>query len=319
MAMQQRIPLLILAALALPILHGADAPTAGGSVQHQSAAVVSSTPASHPPDYVRPEPSAVLPLWPGEPPNLAADARPEAYVDERYRNVSVPQLMVYLPPKDKANGLSLIICPGGGYGVVAIRPHVEAVVKLLNDQGITVFGLKYRTNYGKNDVVADALADGKRAVKLVRSRAAEWHLDPHRVGVQGYSAGSNLCLNLISHFDEGDKQSADPVERFSSRPDFCVLMCPWPNKKTIDDFPIGRNAPPTWIAIARDDTIATFPFSQAIDEKLAAQGVPHELFIVDKGGHGAFHYGLVQGSGTQWPGTLLAWLRMIGILSQTSH
>ena len=96
-------------------------------------------------------------------------------------------------------------------------------------------------------------------------------------------------------------------------------MCPWPNKKTIDDFPIGRNAPPTWIAIARDDTIATFPFSQAIDEKLAAQGVPHELFIVDKGGHGAFHYGLVQGSGTQWPGTLLAWLRMIGILSQTSH
>ena len=196
-----------------------------------------------------------------------------------------------------------------------MRTHVEKVVKMLNENGITVFGLKYRTNYGKNDVVADALADGKRAVKLVRSRAAEWHLDPRRVGVQGYSAGSNLCLNLISHFDEGDKQATDPVERLTSRPDFCVLMCPWPNKKTIEDFPIGRNAPPTWIAIARDDTVATFPFSQAIDEKLSTQGVPHELFIVEKGGHGAFHYNMAKGPDTQWPKPLLTWLKQIGISS----
>ena len=311
--MQQRIPLLFLVSLALPILHSADAPAAGSSVQPQPATVASTTPAKHPPEEVKPEPSVVLPLWSGEPPNLVADARPETFVDNLYRNVSVPQLMVYLPPKDKANGMSLIICPGGGYGLLAMRTHVERVVKMLNEKGITVFGLKYRTNYGKNDVVADALADSKRAVRLVRSRADEWCLDPHRVGVQGYSAGSNLCLNLMSHFDDGDKQSADPIERFSSRPDFCVLMCPWPNKKTIEDFPIGCTAPPTWIAIARDDAVATFPFSEAIDEKLATQGVPHELFIVDKGGHGAFDYMMAKGPDTQWPKPLLAWLDTIGI------
>ena len=272
---------------------------------------------NHPPDYVKPELAEMVPLWPGEPPNLVAGGRPETCINERYQNVSIPQLMVYLPPKGKANGVSLIICAGGGYGHLAIATHVENVVRMLNEQGITVFGLKYRTAYGKNNVVADALADGQRAVKLVRSRAAAWNLDPHRVGVQGYSAGANLCLNLISHFDGGTPQAADPVERFSSRPDFCVLMCPWPNKKTMADFPLGRTAPPTWIAIARDDTVATLPFSLAIDEKLKDMGVPHELFIVDKGGHGAFHYGMVKGPGSQWPKPFLKWLNQIGILPST--
>ena len=271
--------------------------------------------ANHPAGFIKPEVSEILPLWPGDPPNLVAGAGPETFEKERFGHVSIPKLMVYLPPKEKANGVSLIICAGGGYGHVAMCIHVENVVRMLNEQGITVFGLKYRTAYGKNDVVADALADGKRAVKLVRSRSAQWKLDPAKVGIQGYSAGSNLCLNLIGHFDEGDQQALDPIERFSSRPDFCVLMCPWPGKKQIDDFPIGRNAPPTWIAIARDDTVATFGFSQAIDEKLKAQGVREEMFVVEKGGHGAFHYGMSKSPGADWPQPLFGWLKKIGMLS----
>jgi len=275
--------------------------------------VVASSAANHPADFVKPTPSEVVPLWPGEPPGVATNARPETFVNERFASVSVPQLFVYLPPKEKNNGTSLIICAGGGYNHLAMCIHVENAVRMLNDQGITVFGLKYRTHYGKNDVETDALADGKRAIRLVRSRAAQWNIDPDLVGIQGYSAGANLCLNLISHFDGGDAKAADKVERLSSRPDFCVLMCCWPNGKTIDHFPLERNAPPTWIAIARDDTTATFAFSQAIDDKLKALGVAHELFAVESGGHGAFHYGMVKGPGSQWPEPLFAWLGKIGI------
>lgn len=267
---------------------------------------------NHPAGFVKPEPAVVLPLWPGEPPNLVAGAKPESIANERYSNVSVPQLFVYPAPAAKASGTALIICAGGGYGHLAMCIHVENVVKVLNDRGIAVFGLKYRTRYGTNDVVADALADGKRAVRLVRSRAAEWNVDPHRVGVQGYSAGGNLCLNLAGQFDEGNAQAADPLERMSSRPDFCVLMCPWPCKKTIADYPLSKQSPPTWIANARDDTTAPFAFASAIDEKLQALGVEHEFFATDTGGHGAFHYSLAKPPGAEWPEPLLRWLKKIG-------
>jgi acetyl esterase/lipase len=267
--------------------------------------------ANHPPGFVKPEPDAIIPLWPGDAPNLVSGGKPETFVNERYANVSVPQLFVYLPPKEKASGTALVICAGGGYGHLAMCLHVENVVKLLNDQGIAVFGLKYRTRYGNNDVVQDALADGQRAVRIVRSRAQEWAIDPHRVGVQGYSAGGNLCLNLAGRFDTGDPQAVDPIERFSCRPDFCALMCPWPNKRTIDEFPLSKDSPPTFIANARDDKTAPLSFALAIDEKLKGLGVKEKLFVVDSGGHGAFHSGVVEGPGARWPEALLPWLKQI--------
>src|ERR1035437_1387861 len=143
---------------------------------------------NHPPGFVIPKPTTIMPVWPGTPPNWVAGGRAESVVNERFRDVSVPQLFAYLPPTNKANGTAMIICAGGGYNSLAMCLHVENVVKMFNDQGFAVFGLKYRTHYGNNNVVADALADAKRAVRIVRSRAVEWHIDPHRVGVQGYSA-----------------------------------------------------------------------------------------------------------------------------------
>lgn len=269
--------------------------------------------ANHPPGFVKPEPDAVLPLWPGEVPNLVPGGKPETFVNERYANVSVPQLFVYLPPKAKARGTSLIICAGGGYGHLAMCLHVENVVPLLHDQGVAVFSLKYRTRYGQNDVVADALADGQRAVRIVRSRAEEWGLDPARIGVQGYSAGANLCLNLAGRFDAGRPEAPDPIDRCSCRPDFCVLMCPWPNQRTIDQFPLRKDAPPTFIAHARDDKTAPFSFALAIAEKLKGQGVQEQLFAVERGGHGAFHFGMADGPGAQWPAALFPWLKKIGM------
>jgi endo-1,4-beta-xylanase len=155
------------------------------------------------------------------------------------------------------------------------------------------------------------LADGKRAVRIVRSRAQEWGIDPHRIGVQGYSAGGNLCLNLAGRFDAGNAQATDPIERFSCRPDFCVLMCPWPNKRSMDEFPLSQDAPPMFIANARDDKTAPLSFALAIDERLKGLGVKERLFVVDTGGHGAFHYGVVDGPGAGWPEALLAWLKQV--------
>jgi acetyl esterase/lipase len=266
---------------------------------------------NHPPGFVQPVPDAVIPLWPGDAPNLVPGGKAETFVNERYANVSVPQLFVYLPKKEKASGTALVICAGGGYNHLGMCLHVENVVQLLHDQGIAVLGLKYRTRYGNNDVVADALADGERAIRIVRSRAVEWGIDPRRIGVQGYSAGANLCLNLACHFNDGDSAAEDPIQRFSSRPDFCVLMCVWPNQRALADFPLTAQSPPTFLAHARDDKTAPIGFALEIDEKLKGLGVPKELFVVDSGGHGAFHVGMVDGPGAKWPEALLPWLKKI--------
>jgi endo-1,4-beta-xylanase len=226
----------------------------------------------------------------------------------------VPQLFVYLPAKEKARGTALIIAAGGGYAHLGMCLHVENVVTLLNDRGIAVFGLKYRTLYANNKVAEDALADGKRAVRIVRSQAAEWAIDPRRIGVQGYSAGGHLALNLACRFDEGDPRSADPIERLSSRPDFVVLMCPWPYKQSLDDFPLSKRSPPAFIASAKDDKTAPFAFAAAIDRRLKGFGVRETLFSAETGGHGAFHVGMVEGPGARWPEPLFRWLEEIDML-----
>ncbi len=269
---------------------------------------------SHPPGFVKPEPNEIVPLWPGNAPGLVAGGNPESFENERYRNVSSPQLFVYLPAQDKARGTALIIAAGGGYKHLAMCLHVENVVKLLNDRGIAVFGLKYRTLYGDNNVAEDALADAKRAVRIVRYHAQRWGIDPRRIGVQGYSAGGHLALNLACRFDEGEAESPDPIERIASRPDFVVLMCPWPYQQSLDDFPLGKQSPPAFIASAKDDTTAPFAFAAAIDRRLKDLGIHETLFSPETGGHGAFHVGMVEGLGGQWPRALVQWLEEIEML-----
>ncbi|MEI8233363.1 MAG: alpha/beta hydrolase [Verrucomicrobiota bacterium] len=264
---------------------------------------------------VNSQPDEVLRLWPGDAPNLLPDREAEVADEKGFiQHTSVPELFVYLPKKEQARGTAVIICPGGAYAGVAMRAHVENALQMFHEQGIAVFGLKYRTSYGKNDPEADALADGQRALRIVRSRASEWGIDPHRIGVQGYSAGSHLCLNLASRFDEGQPGTPDPLDRFSSRPDFVVLMCPWPYKKqTAEYFPLSCNTPPAFIANARDDKDC-FSLATSVDNRLKALGVEEMLFIVETGGHAAFHLGLSKGLGGEWPKHLMPWLKKIGML-----
>ncbi|MCE5228590.1 alpha/beta hydrolase [bacterium] len=271
------------------------------------------TPAKTPRAIPAPKIDKKIRLWQGDAPGFMKGAPAEAIVNERIKYVSTPELFVYLPDKPKQNATALIICPGGGFNHLAMNLHVENVARMLNGKGIVVFGLKYRTKLGKNDYVADSQADALRAVRVVRSRAKEFGIDPHKIGIQGYSAGSTVILNLLGHFDNGNPKAADPVGRISSRPDFAVLMCPWPNEKTLEDYPLPKNTPPVFIAHARDDEAAPYAFAVALDEKLKKMGTPERMFSVDRGGHSAFHYGDTTGEGVAWPDKLMEWLKEIGM------
>lgn len=237
-----------------------------------------------------------------------ASTRPSAEELRTERFYKVSQASLYLWPAEKPNGTVIIACPGGSYDHITMGPEGQAVAKWLNPMGITVIGLKYRTKPPSTDVAADALADGQRAIRLVRSRAAEWKIDPNKVGILGYSAGANLVLNSASHFDAGNKDATDPIEKFSSRADFAVMLSTWPNALTIDKFPLSSGSPPTFIAIAKDDRTAPPPFTAQIKAKLDELKVPTQLYEAPTGGHGAFH---LEGPGvdTGWKQPFLDWLK----------
>lgn len=249
-------------------------------------------------------------LWANNPPGMVAGATPGA--DDgtgRYRNVGIPGLLVYLPATPPpANGrLALIVCPGGGYTHLTRLVGGDGSVDAFAPKGVAVIVLKYRTQPPSASVDADALADGRRAVEFVRNHAKEWGIDPHRIGMLGWSAGANLALNLASHFDGGDAAAADPVERESSRPDFVVLLSPWPSRHTVADYPIAKDAPPAFIASAKDDKTAPVTFAEAVGASYTKAGAKASLWIVDTGGHGAFTIG-APGDGGKWIARFWAWL-----------
>jgi acetyl esterase/lipase len=248
------------------------------------------------------KPDLTLRLWPGDAPGLVQPAAPET-TDEtlRVKNVSVPELRVYLPKDAKESRPAILICPGGGFGHLSMGVHIQNNVDLFNKEGVVVIGLKYRTKYGKNDPAKDSLADCIQAMRLIRSHAAEWGIDPKRVGIQGYSAGGTVCINLLGNHDAGDPSSTDPVAKQSSRPDFMALMCPWPNHKTAADFPIKPNSPPVFIASAKDDNTAPTAFAMEIAKAIKQQTGKVTMFVVPTGGHGAFQLGVAKGPGITWP------------------
>lgn len=253
-----------------------------------------------------------LHLYPGDAPNVPAT--PGAETDDghgRAGNVSVPTLTVYLPDKSTSNGTAIIICPGGGYSRVGMEHHAHQVANYFVPKGFAVIGLKYRTRPPSKNIAADALADGQRAVRLVRSHAAEWNINPERVGVMGYSAGSHLTINLACHFDRGLSDSADPIERLSCRPDFICPLCPWASSNKIGDFPFTKDCPPAFICTAKDDKLS--PFAPQVADALKAAGVPVSLQVYDTGGHEAFTFGRT-GESQLWPERFLPWLKSIGMM-----
>ena len=236
-------------------------------------------------------------------------------------NVTQPTLTVYQPTPDCANGTSVIICPGGAFHILAIDHEGEAVARWLAARGVTAFVLKYRLlptddNFAKAlaDIFVDrqrtmqrllpirpfALADGLQALRLVRQQAAAWCLDPHKIGMLGFSAGGRLLATVLQGYDA------------ESRPDFAGFIYGglW------EEFPAPSDAPPLFIAAADDDAWSA-PLCVRLYQRWKAGGHPAELHIYAKGGHG---FGMKQqGLPTdRWIDRFGEWLHLHGLMDGAS-
>jgi acetyl esterase/lipase len=272
-----------------------------------------------------------IPIWPSGVPG-GSQANPPAEVDTsdaksqliagkpliRLGNISTPTITLYKPASSQSPAPAVIVFPGGGYSILAIDLEGTEVCDWLNSAGIACVLLKYRVpNTGPYPKSSAALQDAQRAVGLVRQHAAEWGIDPRRVGVLGFSAGAHLAAALSTHFDKRLYDPVDAADQLSCRPDFAVIVYPGylalaeQGMKTNPEINPTAQTPPTFIVQAEDDPVhvenATNYFLQLKQAK-----VPAELHIYAEGGHG---YGLrrTELPITAWPQLVETWLRTIGI------
>lgn len=241
----------------------------------------------------------------------------------RIGNVSAPTLTLYAPT-GKSTGAAVVVFPGGGYRILAIDLEGTEVCDWLTSVGITCILLKYRVpDTGPYPKSAAALQDAQRALGIVRSHAAEWHIDPKRIGALGFSAGGHLAAALSTHFEKRLYDVIDVADQVSCRPDFAVIV--YPGYLAIAEQNFAANAdihpteqtPPSFIVQAEDDPVHV---ENAAVYFLALKNakVPAEMHIYAQGGHG---YGLrrTELPVTGWPQLVEAWLRTIGILPIAAH
>lgn len=268
-----------------------------------------------------------LPLWPGVAPNPQANPLPERNTTTakdnlvagrpviRLGDVSVPTITLY-QPKTNNSGAAVVVFPGGAYRILAIDLEGTEVCDQLNSIGLSCILLKYRVpNSGPYPKSAAALEDAQRALRLVRSHATEWGLDPNRIGVLGFSAGAHLAAALSNHFEDQLYKPVDAADNLSCRPGFAILIYPAYLALAEHNFELNPSirpdakTPPTFIIQAEDDPVRV---ENAVLYFMALKdvGIPAELHIYAQGGHG---YGLRPTSLpiTQWPMLLKTWLRTI--------
>ncbi len=219
-------------------------------------------------------------------------------------------ITVHRPTIEKADGAAMVICPGGGYGGLAIDPEGHGIAKWLNQRGITGIVLEYRLPKGRAFV---PLLDAQRAIRTVRTNAKQWNIDPNRIGIIGFSAGGHLASTAGTHFDGGDPKAAYPIDRASCRPDFAILIYPvvTMGQKTHDgskvnllggdptpqivklfsnEKQITNRTPPMFLAHAKDDTVVVPDNSRMLYEALRAHKVAAEYLELPEGGHGLNGY-----------------------------
>lgn len=228
----------------------------------------------------------------------------------RVTNVSRPTLAVFPAPKADKPAPAVIVCPGGGYSYLCIDKEGTDVAAWLNSAGITALVLKYRTPNNRDG----ALQDVQRALSLARANAADWNLDPDRLGVMGFSAGGNLAAKTSTLFDKRSYAAIDAVDRQGCRPDFAVLVYPAyladKDGKVSADLDLAAKIPPTMIVHSEDDK-PHVPGSKAYHAALKEAKVSHEFKLYPTGGHG---YGLrSERDAKAWPEDALAWLKKIGM------
>lgn len=232
----------------------------------------------------------VIPLWEkGAPGFESRRNEPEQAASYWVKNVHNPSLTVFLPPKDKATGAAVIVCPGGGFKELVFKGEGVAPAQFLTNLGIAAFALKYRLPRETNSPYSlpkHALEDGRRAMRLVRSHAQEWGIDPNRIGILGFSAGGEVASFVSYDPGEGDANATDPIDRFSARPDFQIMIYPGP--LGIPEK-VPTNAPPSFWLAAIDDPQPTRTISEMLPKYRAAK-VPIEVHLFAKGGH-AFNMG----------------------------
>lgn len=281
---------------------------------------------------------AQIPLWPGAVPDAQPVPGPETEALRTEHliagrpwmavtNVSRPTMTVYAP-KGRNTGAAVVVFPGGGFQVLAIDLEGTEVCDWLTSRGITCVLLKYRVPGVPYEWQCDcrphdfalsvpALQDAQRTVRLVRFHAAQWHVDPHKVGVIGFSAGGYLVAEVSTNFERRLYTPVDAADQESSRPDFAMAIYPG-HLATDDDklnpnVPVSRDMPPTFLVQAEDDYEDGVNQSLVYYAALAKAHVPAEMHLYAHGGH-AFGLRRTKSPITAWPKLAEAWLRTIGIV-----
>ncbi|MDQ1772065.1 alpha/beta hydrolase [Labilibaculum euxinus] len=285
--------------------------------------------------------SKVIELWNGKVPGAIHNDKFKQIVDTTAswvdkHSIINPYLDVYLAPKEKSNGTAVVICPGGAYVGMAVKHEGSQVAKWLNSLGVTAFVLKYRLpddSIMKNKTVAP-LQDGQRAIRIVRSHAKEWGINPQKIGIMGFSAGGHMASTLSTHYNEKVYESDDLT---SARPDFSLLIYPvismekgithWGSRVNLlgdnptpeqvkhfsNELQVNSETPPAFMVHSLDD--GAVPVQNSINYALALQKfkIPCELHLYQTGGHG---YGMGNSTNTEstWTEACRKWLEMKGLL-----
>jgi endo-1,4-beta-xylanase len=260
----------------------------------------------------------VVLLWPAGAPGSEGKTTPEMVRispqgDHVLSGIHSPSVTVYLPSPDKATGAAVIIAPGGGHRELWIDHEGYAVAEWLSDHGIAGFVLKYRLarETGSNYTVEGTeLQDMQRAIRLVRSRAAEWGLDPSRIGVMGFSAGGELAALAATRSGDGNPAASDPIDRLSAVPAFQALLYP----AIPQGLALNPKTPPAFLACGQDDRP---DISEGVPELFLSMkrlGIPAELHVFAHVGHG---FGIRVGNAanvSSWPDLFYRWLAAVRLL-----
>ena len=281
-----------------------------------------------------------LTLWPDGIPGFIVN---DSYVEKatvtngintRFEKVTSPALFPYLPPKESATGTAVLICPGGGYGGLAFNHEGHAVAQWLNENGIAGIILKYRlpSDLIMKDKSVGPLQDAQEAIRIIRRNASKWNIDPKKIGVIGFSAGGHLASTLSTHYAD---KVYEPKDTVSAKPDFSLLIYPVISmdstfthagsrrnligarpsaediKRFSNELQVNEKTPPAFMVHSADDKAVPIKNSIVYYEQLVKYGIPSELHIFQKGGHG---YGLAGGKDTQssWPELCIKWLKASG-------
>lgn len=271
-------------------------------------------------------------LYTGVIPNSKTSSVQETFANGMYRGVTVPELEVFLPDKEKATGAAVVICPGGGYSVVVYQGEGVTTAKAFAERGIAAFVLKYRLPDDNTmlDKKTGPLQDAQQAIKVARENASKWGINPNKIGIMGFSAGGHLASTAATRFSPALVENSSNT---SLRPDFQVLVYPVismqdnlthagskqqllgsnPDQVVLDLFSselqVDENTPPAYITHAADDKLVDVDNSINYFEQLRKHGVSVEMHIYPKGGHG-FVFGM-----KDWMDPLFVWMKRIEIIS----